>query len=93
MTALDQAEDRFVVLAQQSRDLNGGMNFYNVTHAFGRGGGVTTRTRHRTRVFSAVSSGKLVWQNCTAQPLGNGRAVEKTVFVFRFLWRDLSKFI
>jgi len=93
VAALDQVEDSFIVHTQQNRDRLGSMNFYNFTHAFGRGGGATTWTRHRTRVFSAVSSGKLVWQNCTAQPLGNGRAVEKTVFVFRFLWRDLSKFI
>ena len=69
VAALDQVEDSFIVHAQQNRDRLGGMNFYNVTHAFGRGGGVTTRTRHRTRVFSAVSSGKLVWQKSPALPL------------------------
>jgi len=69
VAAFDQVEDSFIVHAQQNRDRPGGMNFYNVTHAFGRGGGVTTRTRHRTRVFSVVSSGKPIWQKHTAQPL------------------------
>ena len=69
VAALDQVEDSFIVHAQQNRDRLGGMNFYNVTHAFGRGGGATTWTRHRTRVFSTVSSGKLVWQESPARPL------------------------
>jgi hypothetical protein len=69
VAALDQVENSFIVHAQQNRDRPCGMNFYNVTHAFGRGGGVTTWTRHRTRVFSAVSSGKPIWQKHTAQPL------------------------
>ena len=51
-TALDQVEDGFIVHAQQNRDRPGGMNFYNITHAFGRGGGATTWTRHRTRVLA-----------------------------------------
>jgi hypothetical protein len=52
VAALDQVEDSFIVHAQQNRDRLGGMNFYNVTHAFGRGGGATTWTRHRTRVLA-----------------------------------------
>jgi hypothetical protein len=53
VAALDQVEDGFIVHAQQNRDRPGGMNFYNVTHAFGRGGGVTTRTRHHRAVAVA----------------------------------------
>lgn len=43
MTAFDQVEDGFIVHSQDVRDVIGSMNYYRITHAFGRGGDVTNR--------------------------------------------------
>jgi hypothetical protein len=77
MAASDQVEDGFIVHAQHIRDFTGAMNFYNVIHAFGRGGGAINRPRHRTRVFSAPSSRKLYLAEMHSPTIGEMAGPER----------------